>query len=78
MTASRASVAADPVAVAGWLEVDRLAAENRDLRRRVERTAEYVRGVWPHIHDPNARDALGAILRSLTTPVACGEPEAQR
>lgn len=48
-------------------------SEVADLRRRIERTVEYVNVVRLHIHDSNARDALGAILAGLTTSVASGD-----
>lgn len=50
-------------------EAGRETTPEEDYSRRIERTVEYVRIVRQHIHDPNARDALDAIIKSLVTPV---------
>jgi hypothetical protein len=62
-------VEADPVAIQGWLEVDRLAAENRDLRGRIDRTLDYTDSL---LRLPGLNAQLGEVLRavhnSLCTP----------
>jgi hypothetical protein len=59
---------ADPVAVQGWLEVDRLTSENRDLRRRIDRTLGYIEELAAGPLDSTTRLVADAVKRSLITP----------